>query len=131
MGKLDGKVAIITGASSGIGAAVAHLFYDEGATLALFDVGPPADELAGRGRVSAHQVDVTDAGEVEAAMDEVAAEHGAIDVLVNAAGILEQESFLEMNPHQWYRSMGVVMRGVFMYARYASATMVVARVWHT
>lgn len=126
MGKLDGKVAIITGASSGIGAAVAHLFYDEGATLALFDVGPPADELAGRGRVSAHQVDVTDAGEVEAAMDEVAAEHGAIDVLVSAAGILEQESFLEMTPHQWDRTMAVDLRGVFLTARYAAPHMVAA-----
>lgn len=119
MGKLDGNVAAITGASSGIGRAIAELFLAEGASLALLDVRQDHGELTHREGVSVHAVDVTDAESVEQAMTDVVDEHGRIDVLVTAAGILDQASLLELTPERWDKTLDVDLRGVFVCARYA------------
>jgi 3-oxoacyl-[acyl-carrier protein] reductase len=126
MGKLDGDVAVITGASSGIGAAVARCFAQEGAALALLDLAPIPEDLLGLGTVSAHQVDVTDADAVRDAMADVVGRHGHIDVLVSAAGILDEVPFLEMSPERFDKTLAVDLRGVFLAARYAAPYMVEA-----
>ncbi|WP_182358144.1 SDR family NAD(P)-dependent oxidoreductase [Tomitella gaofuii] len=126
MGALEGQVAVITGAASGIGSAVARLFSAEGAALALFDIAEPAPESAALPATTRHRVDVTDADSVSAGIDAVIAEHGRIDVLVCAAGILEEVPFLEMDPAQWDRTLAVDLRGVFLAARYAAPHMVAA-----
>ncbi|MGI5154015.1 SDR family NAD(P)-dependent oxidoreductase [Microbispora sp. CA-102843] len=126
MGVLDGQVAVITGASSGIGAATARLFAAEGARLALLDVKPVPGELLGLGTVTGHITDITDAAAVERAMAEVVERHGRIDVLVNAAGILDEVPFLEMTPERFDRTIAVDLRGVFLAARYAAPYMVAA-----
>ncbi|WP_028922004.1 SDR family NAD(P)-dependent oxidoreductase [Pseudonocardia acaciae] len=115
MGRLDGQVAVVTGAASGIGAAIARLFAEEGATLAPFDLAP----VGGSG----YAVDVTDAEAVSAAMDEVVDRHGRIDILVSAAGILDEVPFLEMSPERFDRTLAVDLRGVFLAARYAAPHM--------
>jgi NAD(P)-dependent dehydrogenase (short-subunit alcohol dehydrogenase family) len=75
--RLAGKVAIVTGGASGIGAAIAARFRDEGATVAVLDVAELADV----------RCDVTDQAAVDAAFDGVVADHGRLDALVNSAGI--------------------------------------------
>ncbi|WP_147915295.1 SDR family NAD(P)-dependent oxidoreductase [Ruania zhangjianzhongii] len=126
MGQLDGQVAVITGAASGIGAAIARLFSAEGAALALFDLAEPSDELQQRGDVSTHRVDVTDAESVRRAVEEVIERHGRVDVLVSAAGILDEVPFLEMSPERWEKTIAVDLRGVFLAARYVAEHMVEA-----
>lgn len=126
MGQLDGQVAAITGAASGIGAAIAQLFRAEGATVALLDLAEPDPELQDLAGVSAHRVDVTDAESVRRAVGEVVARHGTIDVLVSAAGILDEVPFLEMTPERWEKTIAVDLRGVFLVARYVAEHMVAA-----
>lgn len=126
MGKLEGQTAVVTGAASGIGAAIARLFAQEGATVALLDRDePPADLTALPGAIS-RRVDVTDAESVRQAMDDVVAQTGRIDVLVSAAGILDEVSFLDMSPEQFDRTLAVDLRGVFLSARFAAPHMVKA-----
>ncbi|XVQ85406.1 SDR family NAD(P)-dependent oxidoreductase [Microbispora siamensis] len=134
MGMLNGQVAVITGASSGIGAATARLFAAEGARLALLDVKPVPEELLGpphhlgtvTGHVTEHIVDITDAAAVERTMAEVVERHSRIDVLVSAAGILDEVPFLEMTAERFDRTIAVDLRGVFLAARYAAPYMVAA-----
>ena len=93
MGKLDGKVAIVTGGTGGIGQAITTLFAREGAKVAVFDVdGANADALLDRvqasgGRASFRRVDITSASEVDRAVEAVADEFGPVDILVNSAAI--------------------------------------------
>ena len=86
MGQLDGKVALITGGARGQGAAEATRFIDEGATVRITDVlhddgGQLADELGGS--ASYRPLDVRNADEWQTVVDEIVAEHGRLDVLIN------------------------------------------------
>lgn len=90
---IDDKVAVITGAASGMGRATARLFADEGAQVALADRNGPgvqavADEVnAAGGRARSWELDVSDADRIDAFVAEVVAHFGAIDILVNNAGV--------------------------------------------
>ena len=110
MGRLDGKVCVITGASGGIGAATARVFAEEGATVVGVDLaaGAPGDlSLA---------TDVTDAAQVEAMYARVRAELGGIDVLFNNAGISPPDdvSVLDTSLEAWQRVQDVNLRSVFL-----------------
>lgn len=129
-GQLTGKVAVITGAASGIGQAVASLYAAEGASLALLDLSVDrlSDtvalcELAGV-VVSAHAVDVTDSAAVHAVMDAVVAAHGTIDILVNSAGILDETPLLEMSEETFDRTIAVDLKGIYTACRWAAPVMV-------
>lgn len=129
MAQLEGKVAVVFGAASGIGAAIAALFSSEGARVALADRSAAGIEATrarctGPAEVSGHVVDVTDARAVEAALAAAAEEHGGIDILVNSAGILEEVPVLEMTPETWSRTIGVDLTGVFYTARYVAPHMI-------
>ncbi|PHQ64005.1 SDR family NAD(P)-dependent oxidoreductase [Sphingobium sp. C100] len=93
MGRIKGKVALITGAASGMGAATARRFAREGATVIITDLrhdlaASLARELASEGwKASAQPLDVTDSGQWAEAIGKVIAEHGRIDILVNNAGL--------------------------------------------
>jgi NAD(P)-dependent dehydrogenase (short-subunit alcohol dehydrogenase family) len=105
-GRLAGKVCIVTGAASGIGAASAALFADEGATVVAADLdGTP------------YRVDVGDEDETRELAAAVVAEHGRIDVLFNNAGIAGVGDVEETTLELWEHVMRVNARGVFLMSR--------------
>ena len=110
MGRLDGKVAVITGAAGGIGAATARLFMAEGATVVGADL---RDDGAG---TLALAVDVTDEQAVRAMYARVAEEFGRIDVLFNNAGISPDDdtSVLDTSLEAWQRVQDVNLKSVFL-----------------
>jgi NAD(P)-dependent dehydrogenase (short-subunit alcohol dehydrogenase family) len=110
MGRLDGKVCVITGAASGIGAETARLFAAEGARVAGVDVQAGAEgELA-------IEADVTDEDQVRAAYTRVRDGLGRVDVLVNNAGInpTDDASVLETSLEAWQRVQDANLRSVFL-----------------
>jgi glucose 1-dehydrogenase/3-oxoacyl-[acyl-carrier protein] reductase len=119
--KLQGKVALITGASRGIGRGIAEVFAEEGADVAVnyISSAQPAEEVAawirsqGR-RAIAVQADVANRAEVEAMVDRVWNELGPIDVLVNNAGIETIVPFLDLTDEQWTRLTDVNLRGEWL-----------------
>jgi 3-oxoacyl-[acyl-carrier protein] reductase len=128
--QLSGKVAVITGAGSGIGAAIARLFASEGAALALLDLdiegcNGVALECAEMGVLtSTYFVDVTDSESVRETMANVASQFGGVDILVSSAGILEETPFLEMSEATFDRTVAVDLKGVFVCSRWAAPEMV-------
>lgn len=125
--KLSGKVAVITGGARGIGFAVARRFLDEGARVALWDVagdavGEAAARLGGpdvRGQV----VDVTSSAAVSAALDEVEALFGPVDIMVANAGITRDAMLHKMDDDQFDAVISVNLRGVFVCGREAGKRM--------
>jgi NADP-dependent 3-hydroxy acid dehydrogenase YdfG len=114
-GRLDGTTAIVTGASSGIGNATARALAAEGAAVALFarrrdKLEDLAQEL-GEG-ASVHEVDVANAEAVRAAVDEVAARHGGVDVLVNNAGYGSMDLARDADLGEWQKMVDVNIHGV-------------------
>ncbi len=117
-GRLDGKVAIITGAASGIGREAALLFSAEGASVCVADVSEEAGEqTAAEAREAFFQhVDVTDEASVKAMLDATVERYGGIDVLYNNAGIMpaDDASILETEVDAWNRVLAVNATGVFL-----------------
>ncbi len=114
---MQGKVVVITGASRGIGAASARAFAKEGAKLALLArSGPEIEQLAAElgGDVLAHTCDVGDFAQVEAAIAAVLARFGAVDVLINNAGVIEPIAQLaQADPAEFARAVQINLNGVF------------------
>ncbi|HHT59562.1 SDR family NAD(P)-dependent oxidoreductase, partial [Corynebacterium stationis] len=114
--QLEGKVVVVTGGASGIGAAVAELFGEHGASVAVVDLNAEKAQrtveniLSQRGTAKAWSLDVTDGAATAKVMDEVTAEFGGIDVLVTAAGILDQQDFLEMSEETFDRTIGIDLK---------------------
>ena len=118
MGRLDGKVAVITGAAGGIGREAAILFSSEGASVCVADVDPEKGEAtAGACREAFfQQVDVADPESVAAMYAATAERYGGIDVLYNNAGIMPDDdaSILETEADAWQRVQDVNTKGVFL-----------------
>jgi NAD(P)-dependent dehydrogenase (short-subunit alcohol dehydrogenase family) len=118
MGRLDGKVCVITGAGGGMGREAAILFSDEGASVCAADVNlKAAEETAAEARDAlAHQVDVADEASVAAMLAATAERYGGIDVLYNNAGISpnDDSSVLETSVEAWERVQAVNTKGVFL-----------------
>jgi NAD(P)-dependent dehydrogenase (short-subunit alcohol dehydrogenase family) len=118
MGRLDGKVCVITGAGGGMGREAAILFSAEGASVCAADVNlEAAQETAAQARDAfAHRVDVADEASVEAMMAATAERYGGIDVLYNNAGISPNDdaSVLETTVEAWDRVQAVNTKGVFL-----------------
>ena len=120
MGRLDGKVAVITGAGGGMGREAAVLFTQEGAKVCAADVQlDAAEETVGQcadGSAFAFAVDVADEGQVAAMMSATADRFGGIDVLYNNAGISPDDdaSVLDTSVEAWDRVQNVNAKGVFL-----------------
>ncbi len=117
-GDLSGKVAIVTGAGSGIGHAIARLFAQHGASVAInfFGHESGARELAQQieargGSAVALEADVSDANAVESLVAATVEMFGGLDVLVNNAGIVEPQKLLEIDEATWERTLSVDLKG--------------------
>jgi len=122
MGRLDGKVAVITGAAGGIGREAAVLFSEEGASVCVADVSAEAGEEAAAACREAffQQVDVTDPASVDAMYAAAVERYGGVDVLYNNAGIMpaDDASVLETEPAAWDRVLDVNAKGVYLCCRH-------------
>jgi NAD(P)-dependent dehydrogenase (short-subunit alcohol dehydrogenase family) len=134
MTQLSGKVALVTGASRGIGRAIALAFAREGASLALAARSPDrlaavAEEAAeiSEAKVIAHPADVADEGQVEGLFARMKEEFGRLDLLVNNAGAFDGGPLEELSADAWDRVLNTNLRGPFLCTRAALRLMKPAR----
>jgi len=127
MNKLDGKVAIVTGASRGIGAAIAQRLAADGATVIINYAGKAAEaeELARKieaagGRAISTQADVSDAAAVARMFDSALASYGGVDILVNNAGIMKLAALAESDDALFDSQVAVNLKGTFNTLRQAA-----------
>ena len=120
MGRLDGRVAVVTGAGRGIGAAEAIKMAQEGAKIAVLDLSAEAGqdtveavEKAGTEAIAV-ACDVSSSKMVGAAFEEVAHRFGRIDILVNNAGLLRDNLLFKMSEDDWDKVMDVHLKGSFL-----------------
>jgi len=133
MKRFEGRVSIVTGASQGIGEAIALDLAGEGATVILVDVQQEKLEAVARaiagagGRADVHVADVTDAARAQQVADAVAAAHGRIDHLINNAGITRDGLLMRMREEDWDLVLRVNLKGVFNFSKAVLRTMIGAR----
>ncbi len=122
MGRLDDKVAVITGAAGGIGREAAILFSEEGASVCIGDVSEESGERTASECREAFftKVDVSDPASVEGMYRATVERYGGIDVLYNNAGIMpdDDSSILETEPDAWQRVQDVNTKGVYLCCKY-------------
>jgi glucose 1-dehydrogenase len=118
---LAGKVAIVTGAGSGIGYAIAQLFAENGAAVAINYLrhGDDAHKLAqtievAGGKAAAFEADVSDANAVESLVATTVETFGRLDILVNNAGVEQSQPLLEIDEANWDRTLAVDLKGPFL-----------------
>jgi len=142
MGRLDGKIAIVTGASSGIGRATALAFSNEGAAVVCSDIRPsPNPSTTGEDQTATHEViakaggkslfvqcDVTVASEVESLVQRTVQEFGRLDIMFNNAGIAFGAGtplpVWDVDEKNWEGTMAVNAKGVFFGCKYAAKQMI-------
>ena len=126
-GRLDGKVAVITGAASGIGAGTARMFVGEGAKVVVADLQDDAgkalvDELGDAARFA--HCDVTSEDDIAAAVDLAVSEFGRLDIMFNNAGIVGVVGKIsEMPADAWDNTMSILLRGVFLGTKHPARVM--------
>ena len=134
--RLDGKVAIVTGAARGLGRAIAESLAQAGAKIACVDVNVDAlketveaigaaggSACPAGGWAEAWGCDVTDSKRVGEVVDEVVAKWGGLQILVNNAGVTRDSLILRMKDDQWDLVLGINLRGTFLFTRAAARPM--------
>ena len=119
--RLQGKVALITGAASGIGHAVAELFFEEGATVFASDIVSPRTPYSAG--IETIKLDVTSEAEWLKAVNEIVQKRGRLDILINNAGIIAYEPLHELDMKNWLKMIAVDQTGVFLGMREAVRVM--------
>jgi len=128
--RLENKVALITGGTSGIGEAVADLFAREGAKVAITGRNESRGHAAtGRilesgGQAIFLRTDVRKAGECKRAVDETMRSFGRIDILFNNAGVFFPQTALECSEEEWDLQIDINLKGTFLMSKYALPTMI-------
>ncbi len=129
-GALHGKVALVTGAASGIGRATAILFSREGAAVTVVDRDRGGGEAVARiitdegGRAVSVPCDVSQPTDCRRAVERTVSELGRLDILVNSAGIIRRTTVLDIDPDEWDLVMAVNVKAIYLLARWAIPEMV-------
>lgn len=128
---LQGKVAVVTGAGTGIGAGISEALAGAGATVVVshHSNASGAEQLAGKlrergGEVLVHGCDVRDHAQVRSLFDATIASFGRVSILVNNAGITEPHPLLEMTPEEWDKTLTTNLRGAFFCTQRAAQEMI-------
>src|SRR5262245_9530990 len=123
-GRLSGKRALVTGASSGIGAACARLFAREGARVAGLDLAKPPADVA---LVSFHEADVREEAQVKSAVEGAVRSLGGLEVVVNAAGVAGGGPAHLCDLAEWRRVLDVNLTGTFLVTKHALPALIAAK----
>jgi NAD(P)-dependent dehydrogenase (short-subunit alcohol dehydrogenase family) len=127
-GKLDDRVAVVTGAAMGNGEGIARMFAKHGAHVVLWDISEKVSDTAGSinsndGKATPVKVDVTDFKACQNAVDKTIAEHGKIDILCNNAGVIRLANFLDMSDEVRDFHFDVNIKGVWNCTKAVSPNM--------
>ncbi len=127
--RLEGRVAVVTGGTSGIGLASAARFVEEGATVVALDIqdSDGFQGLAASGTMAFMQVDVTDASAQQEAIDSIASQYGRIDVLMTAAGVAGGGPMSMIDVDEWRRVIDINLNGTALSIKAALPTMMTQR----
>jgi NAD(P)-dependent dehydrogenase (short-subunit alcohol dehydrogenase family) len=125
MGKLNNRVALITGAASGIGKAIALKFAIEGAQIAIIDIDMQSSEILA-GRIKSYgskaitvACDVTDETQVNQAVEKTVKQFGAFHILVNNAGVSPLKPLMELGLDEWNKVLAINLTGPFLFIKAA------------
>ncbi len=132
--RLTGKIALITGAGSGLGQATAQLFAQEGAHVIVADISQRRAEAVAAEirqttarRAIGLQADVTRSQAVHALIEQAKSQLGPINIIVNNAGIAQIKNLLDISPEEWQRMIDVHMKGTFLCTRAVIGDMIAAK----
>jgi len=117
--KLKGKVAVVTGAASGIGKAIAMEFAKQGATVVIADIDSAGQKIADSIKGGFVKVDVRKTDDVKKAFDFVGKRYGKLDILVNNAGVYLQRALEHMSEKEWDEIIDTNLKGAFLCSKYA------------
>src|SRR3990170_7406653 len=123
MGKLDDRVAIVTGGAQGIGKAIADKLADEGATVVVADINGEGAQGAAPESGMGMQVDVSNEDDVKRMVADTVAAYGKLDILVNNAAIVPFKAWDDVDFAEWRRIMSVNLDGTFLTCHYGHKPM--------